>query len=97
MQSSEKSDDFNDTFYQRHANRYSEISQLGLHSTYREAEHPRLGSDQDLIKRLKELVPPPATGLDIGCGSEARDVAHLFSCGYDARAWTPCQSSLTQL
>ena len=30
------------------------------------------------------MVPPPASGLDIGCGAEARDVAHLFSCGYDA-------------
>ena len=30
-------------------------------------------------------MPPPASGLDIGCGAEARDVAHLISRGYDAR------------
>ncbi len=85
MLDSGSSDDFSETFYRGHAVRYAEISQQGLQSTYRESEHPRLRSDQDLIERLKELVPPPAGGLDIGCGAEARDVAHLFSCGYDVR------------
>lgn len=85
MRDSENIDDFNETFYRGHAHRYAEISQLRLQSTYQESEHPRLGSDQDLIERLKELVPPPAIGLDIGCGAEARNVAHLFSCGCDAK------------
>ena len=85
MQDSENIDDDNEMFYRCNARRYAEISQLGLQSTYQESEHPRLGSDQDLIERLKELVPLLASGLDIGCGAEARDVAHLFSCGYDVR------------
>ena len=70
-------------FYSDHAGRYAQISRLGIQSTYRESTHPRLMSDADLIERLKELVPAPARGLDVGCGAEARDVAHLYSCGYD--------------
>ena len=70
-------------FYRDYAGRYAHISRLGLQSTYRESTHPRLMSDLDLIERLKDLVPAPAAGLDVGCGSEARDVAHLLSCGYD--------------
>ena len=72
-------------FYQRHARLYAEVSRLGLQSTYLESDHPRLKSDQDLVEVLHELVPPPATGLDVGCGAEARDVAHLFSIGYDVQ------------
>ena len=70
-------------FYSGYARRYAEVSHLGLQSTYQESEHPRLMSDQNLIERLKELVPPPAKGLDIGCGADARDVVHLSSFGYD--------------
>ena len=81
----DKTEDFSETFYQSFAQRYAEISQQGLHSTYLESEHPRLKSDQDLIERLKELVSSPARGLDVGCGSEARDVAYLFSGGYDIK------------
>ena len=85
MPDCENTDSYNETFYRSHAHRYAEISQLGLQSTYQESEHPRLKSDQDIIEMLKELVPPPASGLDIGCGAEARDVAHLLSCGYDMK------------
>ena len=85
MLDAEHTDASDKSFYQRHARRYAEVSQLGLQSTYHESEHPRLWSDQDLIERLKELMPPPARGLDIGCGAEARDVAHMLSCGYDVR------------
>ena len=85
MPDSEHIDSLSESFYRGHAHTYAEISRLGLQSTYQESEHPRLMSDQDLIETLKELVPPPASGLDIGCGAEARDVAHLFSCGYDVR------------
>ena len=85
MPDCENTDSYNETFYRSHAHRYAEISQLGSQSTYQESDHPRLMSDQDLIEMLKELVPPLARGLDIGCGAEARDVAHLFSCGYDVR------------
>ena len=63
-------------FYSGYARRYAEISHLGLQSTYQESEHPRLMSDQNLIERLKELVPSPAKGLDIGCGADARDVVN---------------------
>lgn len=59
------------------------MSRLGLQSRYLRSTHPRLRGDQDLIERLKELVPPPARGLDAGCGAEARDVAHLHACGYE--------------
>ena len=72
-------------FYQRHARLYAEVSRLGFQSTYLESDHPRLKSDPDLVEVLTQLVPPPAAGLDIGCGAEGRDVAYLCSIGYDAQ------------
>ena len=72
-------------FYQRHARDYAEVSRRRIASTYLESDQPDLLSDQDLVGALKELVPPPGTGLDVGCGAEARDVAHLYSSGYDVR------------
>ena len=79
----ERMPDYGAGFYRQHARRYAEVSRLGLQSRYLESTHPRLRGDQDLIERLKELVPPPARGLDAGCGAEARDVAHLHACGYE--------------
>ena len=72
-----------ETFYRRHARRYSEVSHNFIQSVYTESSHPALTGDADLMARLQELISAPARGLDAGCGAGARDVFHYWQRGYD--------------
>ena len=69
-------------FYRRYAQRYAELSQGFIHSTYTECSHPALKTDMDLLNRLMELAPG-RRGVDAGCGAGARDVYLLWNRGYD--------------
>ena len=69
-------------FYQRHAQRYAELSEGFIHSVYTECSHPDFKGDMDLLNRLMELVPS-GKGVDAGCGAGARDVHLLWNRGYD--------------
>lgn len=71
-----------ENFYTRHARRYSEVVDEYLESGYQNPSHPQLANDQDILERLKSLVPGPK-GLDAGCGAGARDVHLLCSQGFD--------------
>ena len=75
--------DFSESFYKQHAQRYAEVSHGLIQSVYTDVSHPGLTGDMDLIKRLQELVPDGARGLDAGCGSGARDVFYYWQGGYD--------------
>ena len=70
-------------FYREHARRYSELSHKFTHSVYKDASHPSLNGDMDLLNRAAELVSDKR-GLDAGCGAGARDVHLMHSWGYDA-------------
>lgn len=70
-------------FYRAHAARYAELSQGFLAAGYTGCSHPAFRSDLDLQRRLTQLAPPPARGLDAGCGAGARDVHLLTRQGYD--------------
>ena len=70
-------------FYSRHAQRYAEVSHGFIQSVYVNVSHPGLTGDLDLIKRMKELIPAGARGLDAGCGAGARDVFFYWREGYD--------------
>ena len=74
--------DYSEKFYARYAERYAEVAHRFLQSVYIESSHPALTGDLALIERLKTLTPG-RRGLDAGCGAGARDVAHLYSDGYD--------------
>ena len=75
--------DFSESFYRQHAQRYAEVSHKFIQSVYTDVSHPGLTGDMDLIKRVQELVPKGARGLDAGCGAGARDVFHFWQEGYD--------------
>ncbi len=75
--------DYSESFYTDHAERYAEVAHEYLQSIYIECSHPALTGDLALQQRLKELIPPKGKGLDAGCGSGARDVHALWSAGYD--------------
>ena len=75
--------DYSATFYRRHAQRYSEVTDAFLQSRYTDSTHPGLHSDHDIMDRVEELVAPGSKGLDAGCGPGARDVYHHWSRGYD--------------
>ncbi len=77
------SQDYSETFYRQHAQRYAEVSHNFIQSVYTESSHPGLNGDTDLLSRLPELIPPGCRGLDAGCGAGARDVFHLWEQGYD--------------
>ena len=70
-------------FYRAHAARYAELSHGFLEAGYTGCSHPGFRSDLDLQRRLTQLAPPPARGLDAGCGAGARDVHLLTRLGYD--------------
>ena len=72
-------------FYRANAARYAELSQGFLEAGYTGCSHPAFRSDLDLQRRLTELAPPPARGLDAGCGAGARDVHLLTRLGYAMR------------
>ena len=74
--------DYSEKFYARYAERYAEVAHRFLQSVYIESSHPALTGDLALIEHLKTLAPGKR-GLDAGCGAGARDVAHLYSDGYD--------------
>ena len=78
-----KDPDFSESFYRQHARRYAEVSHNFIQSVYTDVSHPGLTGDMDLIKRLQELVPEGARGLDAGCGAGARDVFFYWQGGYD--------------
>ena len=75
--------DYSEVFYRRYAQRYAEVSHNFIQSTYTETTHPGLNGDQDLMERLRELVPAGSRGLDAGCGAGARDVFYYWQRGYD--------------
>ena len=75
--------DFSESFYRRHAQRYSEVAHGLVQSVYINASHPDLKGDLALIERLQELLPPGSRGLDAGCGAGARDVFLYSRKGYD--------------
>ncbi len=70
-------------FYKEHAKRYSQLSHEFTHSIYKDASHPNLTGDMDLLSRARELASDKR-GLDAGCGAGARDVYLLHTWGYDA-------------
>ena len=70
-------------FYREHAKRYSQLSHEFTHSVYKDASHPNLTGDMDLLSRARELASDKR-GLDAGCGAGARDVYLLHTWGYDA-------------
>ena len=76
---------YNPDWYRRHARRYAEVATSFIQSVYHDASHPALHDDSDIIARTQALVPPPARGLDAGCGAGARDVATMAAQGYDMR------------
>ena len=78
----QKETDYSEKFYQRHADRYSEVAHELLQSIYIRSSHAALKGDLDLLERLKELVPG-GRGLDAGCGAGARDVYNFWIVGYD--------------
>ena len=78
----EERNDYSESFYQRHSERYSEVAQQLLQSVYIHSSHPALKGDLDLLERLKELIPG-RRGLDAGCGAGARDVYDFWNNGYD--------------
>ena len=75
--------DFSESFYQRYAQRYAEVSHNFIQSVYSDVSHPGLTGDTALIDRLQELVAPGSRGLDAGCGAGARDVFFYWQMGYD--------------
>ncbi len=75
--------DYSAAFYQRHAQRYAEVTDAFLQSRYTDSTHPALRSDRDKMDRLEELIAPGSKGLDAGCGPGARDVYHHWSRGQD--------------
>ncbi len=77
------SQEYSESFYAHHADRYAEVAHQYLQSVYIESSHPALTGDLALQERLKELVTPQGRGLDAGCGAGARDVYALWSEGYD--------------
>ncbi len=70
-------------FYARHSQRYAEVTHNFIQSVYTNVSHPGLEGDLDLMRRLKEMVPSGARGLDAGCGAGARDVFYYWRDGYD--------------
>lgn len=74
--------DYSARFYANHAERYAEVSHQWLQSVYIRSSHPAVGTDGDLLERLKELAPGKR-GLDAGCGAGARDVYDFWSSGFD--------------
>jgi SAM-dependent methyltransferase len=72
-----------DIFYHSNSRRYAEVSNDSLQIPYTNVSHPGLTGDNDLILRMKELVPQNSKGLDAGCGAGARDVFLYWSAGYD--------------
>ncbi|MBD3307077.1 methyltransferase domain-containing protein [candidate division KSB3 bacterium] len=74
---------YSETFYADHAERYAEVAHEYRQSIYLESSHPLLKGDLDLQTRVKQLIPPPARGLDAGCGAGARDVYALWQAGYE--------------
>jgi len=72
-----------DAFYHSNSRRYAEVSNDALQIPYDNVSHPKLTGDQDLIARMKELIPQNDKGLDAGCGAGARDVFLYWSAGYD--------------
>ncbi len=78
-----KTPDYSESFYSQHARRYAEVSHNFIQSVYTDVSHPGLTGDMDLVKRMQELVPKGARGLDAGCGSGARDVFLYWQDGYD--------------
>ena len=76
-------DDYSESFYRRHAQRYAEVSHNYIQSVYSNVSHPALTGDADVMDRLTELVPTSSRGLDAGCGAGARDVFLLWQKGYD--------------
>ena len=70
-------------FYKKHAERYSQVSHEFIQSAFINISHPKLADELNIMRRLKELVPPASRGLDAGCGAGARDVFMFFQDGYD--------------
>ena len=50
-------DDYSESFYRRHAQRYAEVSHNYIQSVYSNVSHPGLTGDADVMDRLTELVP----------------------------------------
>lgn len=68
--------DYSAAFYQRHAQRYADVTEAFLQSRYTDSTHPALRIDRDKMDRLEELIAPGSKGLDAGCGPGAWDVYH---------------------
>ena len=75
--------DYSAAFYQRHAQRYAEVTAAFIQSRYSDSTHPALRSDHDKMDRLEELIAPGSKGLDAGCGPGASDVHYYWSKGHD--------------
>ncbi len=80
--------------YQNHADKYVEISNAGLQSTYGWASNPAFKSDEDKIFWLEALLTKDSVGLDAGFGPAARDVAYFLNRGYSIYGVDALQESL---
>ena len=55
-------DDYSESFYRRHAQRYAEVSHNYIQSVYSNVSHPALTGDADVMDRLDGACSPLAPG-----------------------------------
>jgi len=82
-------------FYQKHAKRYSQVVHEYIQSAFTNISHPLLADELNIMRRLKELIPPESRGLDAGCGAGARDLFMYYLDGYDVSGFDAVDENIS--